>query len=138
MAVPYGPFLALGAIITMFTWRWIWMFEIDISTTGPGAIEDRATSFAVRRMFGDGMLLAGLCVVAFGGTAGLMSLMRLFWTLPIPRHAVELDITQPQHAAPESISGNASLGDTFNKGTGDADVDPMNLPKHDEPAPPAL
>jgi len=138
VAVPYGPFLALGAIIVMFTWRWIWMFEIDISTTGPGAIEDRATSFAVRRMFGDGMLLAGLSVVAFGGTAGLMSLMRLFWTLPIPRHAVELDITQSQHAAQEPISVNASLGDTFAPEAGDAKPNPMNLTTGDEPAPPTL
>ena len=87
VAVPYGPFLALGAIITMFTWRWIWMFEVDISSTGPGSIDDRATAFAVRRMFGDWMLLVGLSVVTLVGTVGLMLLMRLFWSLPIQRVA---------------------------------------------------
>lgn len=87
MAVPYGPFLAMGAIITMFAWRWIWMFEIDISSTGPDSIDDRTTAFAVRRMFGDWMLLTGLSVVALVGTVGLMALMRLFWSLPIQRVA---------------------------------------------------
>ena len=84
-AVPYGPFLALGAIVVMFAWRWIWMWEVDIGLTGPAGVDDRMTSFAVRRLFGDWMLLTGLSVVAVGGTAGLMGLMRLFWTLPIER-----------------------------------------------------
>ncbi len=83
VAVPYGPFLALGAIITMFTWRWIWMFGFDISTVGSDAIDDRTTAFAVRRLFGDWQLLGGLSVVALGGTVGLMTLIRLFWSLPI-------------------------------------------------------
>jgi leader peptidase (prepilin peptidase) / N-methyltransferase len=86
-AVPYGPFLALAAILVMFSWQWIWMFEVDISTFGAGA--DRATSFAVRRLFGDWVLLAGLGVVAIGGTAGLMGLLRLFWSIPIPREVAD-------------------------------------------------
>ena len=84
-AVPYGPFLALAAILVMFSWRWIWMFEVDISTFGAGG--DRGTSFAVRRLFGDWVLLAGLSAVAIGGTAGLMGLLRLFWSIEIPREA---------------------------------------------------
>ncbi len=84
-AVPYGPFLALAAIMVMFSWRWIWMFEVDTSTFGTGAAPDRATSFAVRRLFGDGVLLIGLSVVAIGGTAGLMGLLRLFWSIPVAR-----------------------------------------------------
>jgi hypothetical protein len=87
VAVPYGPFLAMGAMITMFTWQWIWMFEIDISSTGPGSMDDRSTAFAVRRLFGDGLLLTGLSVVVLVGTIGLMLLMRLFWSLPIQRVA---------------------------------------------------
>ena len=35
--------------------------------------------------FGDWVLLTGLSVVAIGGTAGLMGLLRLFWSIPIPR-----------------------------------------------------
>ena len=93
-AVPYGPFLALAAILVMFTWRWIWMFEVDIATFGAGAGVDRATSFAVRRLFGDGVLLSGLSVVAIGGTAGLMGLLRLFWSIPIPHES----------ASPESVA----------------------------------
>ena len=85
-ATPYGPFLALAAILVMFHWRWIWMFEVDISKFGAAA--DRTTSFAVRRLFGDWVLLAGLSVIAIGGTAGLMGLLRLFWSIPISSEAV--------------------------------------------------
>ena len=136
VAIPYGPFLALGAIIVMFSWRWIWMFEIDISTTGPQAIDDRATAFAVRRMFGDGMLLAGLSVVAFGGTAGLMSLMRLFWTLPIQREAVEPHRLTPHPAAGHSASINGSACAPFGPGAVDSRPNPPNLQADEGPAPP--
>ena len=84
-ATPYGPFLASAAILVMFAWKWIWMFEVDIATFGQGTVVDRATSFAIRRLFGDWVLLTGLSVVAIGGTAGLMGLLRLFWSIPIPR-----------------------------------------------------
>ncbi len=116
-AVPYGPFLALAAIIVMFSWRWIWMFEVDISTFGAGG--DRATSFAVRRLFGDWVLLAGLSVVAIGGTAGLMGLLKLFWSIEIPREAGGLEalpsplplspLTENPPVAP-SCSSNAQCG----------------------------
>jgi leader peptidase (prepilin peptidase)/N-methyltransferase len=108
VAVPYGPFLALGAIITMFTWRWIWMFEVDISAVGPDSIDDRTTAFAVRRMFGDWMLLTGLSAVALIGTVGLMTLIRLFWSMPIQRVAggPDLEIGQPPvDALPTSVPG---------------------------------
>lgn len=94
-AVPYGPFLALGAIVVMFAWRWIWMFEIEIGTAGPLGVDDRMTTFAVRRLFGDWVLLLGLSVVSIGGTAGLMGLMRLFWTLPIERERVASEPVSP-------------------------------------------
>lgn len=87
-AVPYGPFLALGAIVVMFCWRWIWMFEVDIGLTGRVGVDDRMNTFAIRRLFGDWVLLAGLSIASIGGTAGLMGLMRLFWTLPIERERV--------------------------------------------------
>ena len=79
------------------------MFEIDISTFDPGAGGDRSTSFAVRRLFGDWVLLAGLCVVAVGGTAGLMALVRLFWSLPISREQVESEKIASQGAAASVI-----------------------------------
>ena len=108
-AVPYGPFLALGAILVMFTWQSIWMFEIDISATGAGGVDDRETAFAVRRFFGDWMLLAGLSVIAIGGTAGLMSLMRLFWSMPIEREAAEPDPLAVRQSA-EAARAAESLG----------------------------
>ena len=107
--VPYGPFLALGAILVMLTWRWIWMFEIDIATHGPGALDDRATTFAVRRFFGDWVLLAGLSVVTLGGTVGLMSLMRLFWNLPIERDIADPDPINQQGAAVATSTEDAAI-----------------------------
>lgn len=82
-AVPYGPFLALAAVIVMFAWRWIWMFEVEMSTSEDLGHDDRATAFAVRRLFGDWALLAGLFATAIGGTAFLMGLIRLFWSIPL-------------------------------------------------------
>ena len=123
-AVPYGPFLATGAIIVMFAWRWIWMFEIDISTTGAGGVDDRATAFAVRRFFGDAVLLAGLSVIAIGGTAGLMSLMRLFWTLPIEREASEPDpltLRQASEVVPVTDTLPESVPEGLPPGTPEAE-----------------
>ena len=90
-AVPYGPFLALGAVIVMFSWRWIWMLEFNFGTSDPSHVDDWSTSFAVRRLFGAWVLLSGLAVVAIGGTAGLMGLMRIFWTLPVEREPEKLE-----------------------------------------------
>ena len=102
-AVPYGPFLALAAILVMFTWRWIWMFEVDISTGGQDVVVDHSTTFAVRRLFGDGVLLTGIAVVAIGGTAGLMGVMRLFWSLQIQREAGEPDEEEVPSMTPEVV-----------------------------------
>ena len=99
-ATPYGPFLALAAILVMFTWKWIWMFEVDIAKFGSEAVADRATSFAVRRLFGDWLLLTGLSVVAIGGTAGLMGLLRLFWSIPIHREDGVSEMTQSRVSFP--------------------------------------
>ena len=37
--IPYGPYLSLAAIIMMFGWRWIWMFEASIA--GNDRADDR-------------------------------------------------------------------------------------------------
>lgn len=105
-ATPYGPFLALAAILVMFTWKWIWMFEVDISKFGAGA--DRATSFAVRRLFGDWVLLTGLSVIAIGGTAGLMGLLRLFWSIPISREAISPERESPPELQAATIEAPAA------------------------------
>ncbi len=82
-AVPYGPFLAAGAVVVLFTWKWIWMFEFDISMNSNPAIDDRMTRFAVRRLFGDWVLLVSLLGVALGGTALLMGLLRWFRSVEV-------------------------------------------------------
>jgi leader peptidase (prepilin peptidase) / N-methyltransferase len=79
-ALPYGPFLALGGIVTLFTWRWIWMAEIPLTLTG---VRTRETTFAVRRFFGDPvamLLVAGLSV---GLLLLLLGLLRLYRRLPV-------------------------------------------------------
>ncbi|MCA9055247.1 MAG: prepilin peptidase, partial [Planctomycetaceae bacterium] len=30
--IPYGPYLALGAMLVLFNWRTIWLFELDLAT----------------------------------------------------------------------------------------------------------
>ena len=110
-AVPYGPFLALAAILVMFTWKWIWMFEVDISKFGSETVDDLATSFAVRRLFGDGVLLTGLSAVAIGGTAGLMGLLRLFWSIPVERAVGGPEMT-PSRAAFPAASDTAEAVQT--------------------------
>ncbi len=67
-ALPYGPFLAAGTLITLFTWKWIWMAEFSLSAHGG---LDRATTFAVRRFFGDPIAL----LIVFGLSTGLLVLL---------------------------------------------------------------
>lgn len=77
--MPYGPFLAAGVLITLFAWRFIWMFEFDFGTPhGPAQQAD----FALRRMFGDPI---GLLMIA-GGTLVLLTLLLglLRWVKSVP------------------------------------------------------
>lgn len=81
-ALPYGPFLALGAIVTMFFWRAIWMFEIRL-TLAPDPSRD--SIFAIRRFFGDWVSLLmtfGLATVLF---VGLLSLLRFYKSLDLKK-----------------------------------------------------
>lgn len=66
--LPYGPWLAMGAIAVMWSWRWIWMFETAWSPT---------SRFAVRRFFSDGIGLAIVGGVAVVGMAALLFVLRL-------------------------------------------------------------
>lgn len=63
-ALPYGPFLAAGAVAVLFAWRWILMLEISLSGV-PGA--DPRQNFALRRFLGDplllGLVLGGACLL---------------------------------------------------------------------------
>ncbi len=78
-ALPYGPFLALGAMTVLFCWKWIWMAEIALSSKGE---TNRLNSFATRRFFGDPISL----LVVIGGSSMLfvilLGLLRVYHHLP--------------------------------------------------------
>lgn len=75
-ALPYGPFLACGALLTLFNWRAIWMWEVPL-TLAPHP--DRDSIFAVRRFFGDWVSLiatGGLAVLLFVVLLGLLRIYK--------------------------------------------------------------
>ena len=59
--IPYGPFLAFGAVAVLFTWRWLWTFEVGLGS----AInrENRQARFRLRDVFGDPWLMLGVSAV---------------------------------------------------------------------------
>ncbi len=67
--LPYGPFLAGGAILVLFTWRWILLAELNL--TGVETHDPRQV-FALRRFLGDGVALGMV-----GGGALLLFLVLL-------------------------------------------------------------
>jgi leader peptidase (prepilin peptidase)/N-methyltransferase len=83
--LPFGPFLAGGAIVVMFFWKSIWMLEFSLAQTT--ARDDRLSTFALRRLFGDPLSLAGLLGAVLGGTMLLLGLLRLYRMLPIGKPA---------------------------------------------------
>jgi leader peptidase (prepilin peptidase)/N-methyltransferase len=79
--LPYGPFLCLATYIVLLTWKWIWMFEVQFSrTTVTG---DRLTTFAIRRLFGDWVLLLIIAGLMLGGVLILLALRRAYLTIPV-------------------------------------------------------
>src|SRR5690606_15264092 len=78
--IPYGPYLAAGALIVMFGWRWIWMFEFRLSeAAGPDASQG---VFAVRRLSGDWLCLLALAAIMLFGLILLLGLGRLYRMIP--------------------------------------------------------
>lgn len=78
--VPYGPYLALAAVLVLFNWRAIWMFEIrlaDDAVRGPVGL-----TFALRRLFGDAVGLLILSAMLAGGIVVLLGAWRLYQALP--------------------------------------------------------
>ncbi|WP_197444391.1 prepilin peptidase [Maioricimonas rarisocia] len=81
--LPYGPYLSIAAITTMFAWGPLWMFELHLS--GQSVHPDRVNTFAVRRFFGDwpSLLIIGGSVLA--GIIVLSGLMRVYSSIPVTR-----------------------------------------------------
>jgi leader peptidase (prepilin peptidase)/N-methyltransferase len=67
--VPYGPYLAAGAVLTLLGWRWVWTLEV-------------ANVFSVRRLFGDPTGLAILAGIALASFIILLGAVRLFRSIP--------------------------------------------------------
>lgn len=67
--VPYGPYLALGAFLTLLGWRWLWTLEVP-------------NVFSVRRLFGDPTGLAILSGIALASFVVLLGGVRLFRAIP--------------------------------------------------------
>lgn len=90
-AIPYGPYLAGGAVCVLFGWRWIWMAEYRLVA---GDVSDPRQIFAVRRFFGDpvtmGIVLGG-AVVLF---VVLLTGLRIYrsWSVP-PRTPSSTDVS---------------------------------------------
>lgn len=83
--IPFGPYLALAAVIVMFTWRGTWKFELVLGDRA----EDRLTTFAVRRLFGDWpslLIMAGAIVI---GLIVLLALRRIYKSIPVTRRMPE-------------------------------------------------
>lgn len=78
-ALPYGPFLAAGTLTTLFLWKYIWMAEISLSANG---VQDRTTTFAVRRFFGDPVALLIVFGVSFVLFIALLGLVQIYRRLP--------------------------------------------------------
>jgi len=78
-ALPYGPFLAGGVLIVLFCWQRIWMIEIGFSSHG---VQNRATTFALRRFFGDPVALVLVFGLSLGLLVGLLGLLRIYRALP--------------------------------------------------------
>lgn len=83
--IPFGPYLSLAAIIVMFNWRRIWTFEVSLG----GREEDRLTTFAIRRLFGDWPSLLILVGAILVGLIVLLVLRRVYKAIPVTRRSPE-------------------------------------------------
>jgi leader peptidase (prepilin peptidase)/N-methyltransferase len=79
-ALPYGPFLAAGALTVLFTWKRIWMLEVPL-TLAPNP--DRDSIFALRRFFGDWVTLLMTAGLSIGLFVGLLCLLRFYKSLDL-------------------------------------------------------
>jgi leader peptidase (prepilin peptidase) / N-methyltransferase len=108
--LPYGPFLCLAAYVVMLTWRWIWMFELQLSHTAPAG--DRLTTFAVRRLFGDWVGLLAIAGITLVALAIALFLRRIYKNLPVQRRSIVMEPVPP--VEPSTELSSLSEPDTVN------------------------
>jgi leader peptidase (prepilin peptidase)/N-methyltransferase len=87
--LPYGPFLCLAAYLVMLTWRWIWMFELQLSHASRA--DDRLTTFAIRRLFGDWVALLCIAGITLAALATALFLRRIYKNLPVQRRTPAIE-----------------------------------------------
>ena len=68
-AIPYGPYLACGTVVVLFTWKWLWT--------------------PTRDLFGHWPTLLGLALLATTSLAALLGLIRLYRAIPVKRRTEE-------------------------------------------------
>ncbi len=98
--IPYGPFLAFGAITVQFSWRWLWMLEVGLGTTINTS--DRRARFRLRDVFGDPVLMAGIAGVVTVALAVMLGWRR--WA--VGTVAVEPVASGGASAAAENKAGS--------------------------------
>lgn len=82
-AVPYGPYLAFGAVLVLFTWRWLWI--------------------PTRELFGHWPTLAALGGLMVVTLAALLGLVRLYRSIPVARRKERTSTpTAPESAETEA------------------------------------
>lgn len=79
--IPYGPFLATGAVVVLFGWRWIWTAEIPFSE------QER---HAVNKLFADPVGLGILYAFTLLALAAILGLKRLYEAIPVKRRSADL------------------------------------------------
>jgi leader peptidase (prepilin peptidase)/N-methyltransferase len=92
--IPYGPFLAFGAVAVLFTWRWLWMFEVGLGSALNR--ENRQTRFRLRDVFGDPWLMLGLAAAVVVALVTMLGWRR--WVLGAP--SLETAVTKPREPVP--------------------------------------
>ena len=72
--IPYGPFLAFGAVVVLFSWRSLWMFEVSLGAAVN--TNARTARFRLRDVFGDPWLMAGVSAVVIVALAAMLGWRR--------------------------------------------------------------
>jgi len=80
IVIPFGPFLAVATLVVLFSWRWIWMFELPL---------DARQTLSLRILFSDLPGLLILLGIALAALVLLLGLLRLYRKVPGKRRTPE-------------------------------------------------